>query len=833
MSKRAVELELKYNGREKRLELDEEKIIVGRSSALKASVSDCLNVSREHLKIELNQQNEIWITDLSSTNGTFYEGRRIEPNHPVQYSGAPLCIGPSDEGVYIKIRLKSESVSVTSVSTQEEPLVIERPAVYQAQSFAMPPLVDPIEPIESSRLIQAQLKKPDADFDSGVIELALKKKEMGELSRQVEDLGSEINRLHHNRESEQNKLNEVLARVSEQEAHERAISDRVRELLATESASKNLALTLQDDIDRKQQEVLSVQKSIEDINKRRVELEEIYFQDETKIVALREKLKQQESDLHKKSLEVQSETERLKSEFEYLRKKTKLDSDNVEAEFKLMRAQMEREVEEARTKKVSIDREVEALQERFNKLDSSVKSLSSEKLNLEILIEQTQATLSSLRASTSEVDAKKRQIESEVEILGHRAQEAAESTKRQLQSAETNAREIVDVARLEANRLIEEASKRLEGEREVAMSEVQRFRSTTENELREREQKLLSDIAQDRKEASESILKEKNEWKIEHEYLKNKAIKDYEAATKVWKEELNRTKEKDAEELRLWLASEEKKVRSRLSSDMDNFVHQVSSRALTEIPKDHTQTMEVGALLFTLENSLKNALTREASEHGSFNPHLKQQKKTFWKKTASVAATLLVTVLSLIYGPSFVSEQLARLKIENKQQNDQFMRDVREQRERMLALQLQPRLEFQDSYVDNILYNSGYLAMKLDAKLKEEWTVVLSKFFFDELLFDDRKVVEYMPIETALIRELADINQVLNKRNFDVNVSQMKTLEQSKTEEMWLLVGGRDNWAKLRNAERDFYEKHVASVESASRMPASVPTTLSPARSKF
>lgn len=825
MSKPVVELELKYNGREKRLELEDQQIIVGRSSTLKASVSDCLNVSREHLKIEIIRDSEIWITDLSSTNGTFYDGKRVEPNVSVRYNSGPLCIGPSDDGVNIRLKFLSQSstksiampIAETRPGPAQEALVIQRPEVFQ------PPIVDEVI-VEPQAETRTNLKQPEAEFDPNVIEIAVKKKEMGELSIQIEGLGSEISKLQTARQAEQTKLEEVMGRVSQQEAHERAMTDRVHELHAAESASKNLSSSLQDEIQHKQREVVSIQNAIEDSQKRRVELEEIYYQDEQKIVALREKLKDQESELHKRSLEVQGETDRLSSEFEYLKKKTKLDSDNVEAEFQLKRAQMEREAEELRTKKASLDREVEGLQERFNKLDSSVKSLTTEKAQLEIAIENTQASLSGLRASTSEVDAKKRQIESDVEILGTRLSEATESAKRVTQSAETNAKETVEVAHLEANRIVDEGNKRVQGERETAMSEIQRLRTSTENELREREQKLLSDIAQDRKEAEEVILKDRGDWKIEHEYLKNKAIKDYEAATKVWKDELSRTKEKDAESLRLWLASEEKKVRSRLSTDMDSFVHQVSSRALTEIPQDHTKTVEVGALLSTLENSLRNALTNQASEHGSFNPNLKQQKKTFWKKTAATAAGLVATVLGFIYAPPFVSAQLARLKIENKQQNDQFMREARDQRERMLALQIESRSEFQESYVDNILYNPGYLAMKLDEKIKEEWTVVLSKFFFEELLFDDRKVVEFMPIETAMMRELADTNKILNKRNFDVNLTQMKAAEQTKTEEMWLLVGGRDNWAKLRATEREFYEKHAVQVESSSRMPASTST---------
>jgi len=142
----------------------------------------------------------------------------------------------------------------------------------------------------------------------------------------------------------------------------------------------------------------------------------------------------------------------------------------------------------------------------------------------------------------------------------------------------------------------------------------------------------------------------------------------------------------------------------------------------------------------------------------------------------------------------------------------------------MLALDLQPRREFQEKYVDNILYNPGYLAMKLDQNIQKEWTTKLSSFFFEELLFDDRKVVEFIPIETALMRQLNEIYKVMNKRSFDVNVAEMRVAEQKSVEEMWLIMGGKDNFDRLRKLEHDFYQKHAGSIEiedeEPNRMPA-------------
>ncbi len=52
-------------------------------------------LSREHCRIEITSEGDIYVTDLSSTNGVLIEGTRIEPNKPFKYMPFfTLIIGP-------------------------------------------------------------------------------------------------------------------------------------------------------------------------------------------------------------------------------------------------------------------------------------------------------------------------------------------------------------------------------------------------------------------------------------------------------------------------------------------------------------------------------------------------------------------------------------------------------------------------------------------------------------------------------------------------------------------------------------------------------------------
>ena len=82
------------NGPEKgrTFDMDRETIFVGRSSANDLRLKDN-SISRRHLSVQA-KDGKFYVKDLESTNGTFVEGRRIQPGTEVAVTdGVPLAIG--------------------------------------------------------------------------------------------------------------------------------------------------------------------------------------------------------------------------------------------------------------------------------------------------------------------------------------------------------------------------------------------------------------------------------------------------------------------------------------------------------------------------------------------------------------------------------------------------------------------------------------------------------------------------------------------------------------------------------------------------------------------
>src|SRR5512136_1592405 len=78
----------------KKLQIREGVSYLGRSPDNDIRIED-ETISRKHLKIE-SIKGRHFFTDLSSRNGTFYEGKYVVPGHEVEIKeGVPLAIGMS------------------------------------------------------------------------------------------------------------------------------------------------------------------------------------------------------------------------------------------------------------------------------------------------------------------------------------------------------------------------------------------------------------------------------------------------------------------------------------------------------------------------------------------------------------------------------------------------------------------------------------------------------------------------------------------------------------------------------------------------------------------
>ena len=128
---------LELDGRKLTEYVTSKSFVVGRSSQCDLSVAS-KNLSRDHLKVSL-EEDGIYVEDLKSTNGSFFDGNRLEPGKKVKYSASKnLVLGKQGRitlEIYAKFQYRTGQVSqilrTTSPSysvSKKVPLNAEEPS---------------------------------------------------------------------------------------------------------------------------------------------------------------------------------------------------------------------------------------------------------------------------------------------------------------------------------------------------------------------------------------------------------------------------------------------------------------------------------------------------------------------------------------------------------------------------------------------------------------------------------------------------------------------------------------------------------------------------------
>ena len=615
----------------------------------------------------------------------------------------------------------------------------------------------------------------DAHSRSGrTVEIEVSK-EADRLSAKVESLKSEVKRLEAERLQSEEKQAVMLKRLDKLIFREVALFKSIDDLKAR---SEELMT-----------ECEAIERTLKDWEEKKAQAEVDLAQHERSLDGVREANRLEELRLFEK-----------RDDLKALAQAYELEINRLEAERKLKVAQIENEFEELRARRGSVERHLESLSAEIRFSEERIPKLKAEWETIYQILSASRTELKDVRDELPVRKAELADTEQKITQLREEQERAHGKAANILQQADKDARLLLETAEQQAR------DRRTECDRELDI-------------LRENQ----------RVEAASSILRlqldlqqKRDEFEQERVAALDKLKSTLDASEKANIEVLRIAREKGLEEIRIAIAKEEQRSREALTEQRVLFSKRAIAQAITQIERSGAKVE--AAWVSRLEGALLEAIEAYGKSEGYQLETVERSRQRFRMKAATWSAVGVAALLALISGPQFLSMKYEDLKRENAAENDRFIKDLREQRARMLALQLEHKADFQSEYVMNILYNPGYLALKQDESWQKEWTGALSRFFFEELLLDDQKVVNFLPVETAMIRSLADVNRVLNKANFEVNFAKMKGIEQAKLPELWLAAGGRENWLKIRKFEAAFYRARISEtgepVRAVERVPA-------------
>ncbi len=563
-----------------------------------------------------------------------------------------------------------------------------------------------------------------------------------------------------------------------------------------------------------------IEQTLKDWKAKKEAAEIALSQHEASIAGIQEFNNEEERLLEQKKAELEAYRAGLDQDRDQAKSRFDLELEQLQVEAKLKRTQIENEIEELRSRKLTLERDLEAAKNELETAEQREPELRAELRAMEESLRLARVEMEGIQDQIPLRRSELKDLESMVSSIRKEIEASQGKAALIIQASEAEARRIESESAVNVARKLKECEDEIAKSREEWFGAGEQRKNQLELEIRARDEQagqamaalktsFEAQRAREREALELEIKTARDRFQAESKAAAEKFQSEQAATTKAWNEEVRATKERDLQDIRLIRATEEQKMREVITDHRVRFAKQVSASALAKITGADASLKPV---MTGLEAELIRSIEDYARGEGYQVESHEVSQRRFIRKTIAWAAGSVAVVLALIYGPGFFAKKIDVLKAENAAANAQFMKEIREQRERMLALKLEAKSEFQEAYVDNILYNPGYLALKQDEAVQKEWTAVLSKFFFEVLLLDDQKVVNYIPVETSLIRALADVNEVLNTANFEVNLKKMKQLEEEKQAELWIAAGSKDNWNKLRRREAEFYAEKVKAM---------------------
>jgi pSer/pThr/pTyr-binding forkhead associated (FHA) protein len=495
---------------------------------------------------------------------------------------------------------------------------------------------------------------------------------------------------------------------------------------------------------------------------------------------------------------IREDESKLQKEFDAVDKKHKIQLETLIAEIALKEAQEQKIIEQRKTERLVAERE---LAESRQQLDTAKKELAALHKNVVSVQEQLvrrEEEHQSLQESVAKSQKEQEMLQAEIQ-----------------KCTETAAGKRSEIAKLEAA-LIEQQKKNM---------------ADLDNAVREAQETKRAIIAQGQSDADLHRRRSEDALAKELGAIRGEAKSRLEADIADWGKELARRKARETEDMNLWFAEEKRKIQDRLSGDLDNFVDTVTSAAMAQMNQNSQFSSLIHEFHSKFSNELRHALTQPQEQFvAQFNPDRKKSTQTFWVKSAVAAVLIAVAGVLVKVGPAYIREATEQRRVSHDDgATGEWVKKIQLEREQRLALKLEVRTDFQFSYSQNVLYNEGYLEMKLDQSLQNLWVKELNQLMTGEkaMGMDDEALVDYIRIEHALFVDLAEKKGRMNAINKDDFVQQMDALSKQAVQDLVQVLKTKmipssdrarqtspeQKWRAIRELEKKFYTEHVLQSE--------------------
>ncbi len=699
-------VEIEFEGKSRTEFVTSDSFIVGRSSECNIHI-DSKNLSRQHMKVNI-LGTQIFIEDLKSTNGCFFDGNQLQPGKPVEYSDDKRFALGKHEDVVLKIYAEFEveavekPVSVSEIKNDlkqvfnKDPLSLDDPAPKKAEKDYKE-IMNQVE-ILKTEIIERAEKRADKILEDAKIEaekfLADSKNKSEDLVLQSRVSADKLlaDAVEQSKNvKEQTELTDILRNIEDKKVE----LDRVNEIIKTcrdnlkslelknteyielDEKNTNLELSIKS-LEAKKNNLVENQKDIE----AQVSLSN---QNLEKINKEKDYIKTLVQDSESKNRALSAENEKFESEIQKLtERKSKLQSEVLDIEVK------QKDYNALNDKFNSLQKDLDAKNEAFKTVLAEIQNVNTdlkalkdlqmslvtentkqkvqidlEKDNIQKLqkeFEDFQNRKTALNLEIEDTEKKKQATIHELSDIKNKLQDLEKESVRKVQKANDEADLIISQAKAKAQSeqiaLIQKAKLDL-AEKENTMlthakTQSQEILEKANSELKkvETESKRITDEALIKAEAkAEKILKESQQRADD---LRDRAQTEHQRLIKQAEVEAEKIKAKSVEVMeekkKDFVEFEKRRIRKSaevLKAELNVLLYSKLKLYLKEDSEDYTSRVKSSLDAAVNSSMLSEIIDNDAEMYALLDDQVKQQQqknKNYWRYTVP-GVTLSIVVL--------------------------------------------------------------------------------------------------------------------------------------------------------------------------------------------
>jgi pSer/pThr/pTyr-binding forkhead associated (FHA) protein len=478
----------------------------------------------------------------------------------------------------------------------------------------------------------------------------------------------------------------------------------------------------------------------------------------------------------------------------------------------------EKEKAELENQKSELNQLILQLREKRQSIEDSIDNLENTKAqelkNISIMKEEALKQIGLERARVSEeikseqeawqVKAEKMQSDAE-----RRSEQLLASASRVKAEAESEAEKIVAQARRESQALAQQVES-WKKEQEASMAE---HAEAWERELESSKAQALARQKEEEAAFASEMSSKRDQLSREIESAKADGVKQ--TQMQIADMRVKRTSEIEAEleQLRAQYEAQKEERAKVLAKSLD-------AKLITHLKPllgEKATSDEIDNVSSELQKVVMNVMLPDGDfKDEDFRELIGAQatelvsSKSFWKKTAIVAASLFVILGSSTAYRSFKIHTKEMASKQKEEADKAYQKKLEEKEKNKPKFEPEMKDVYYAKYTDRVLYTKGYVENELEPKYREQWILDLDKFFVEKLGLSENVIITFIAKESNLIKELRDSRAAINPMFVEEARTDMLKIEDVFLQEIQKTLKSQGNYEKYLSFKQKYYsDKYI------------------------